>query len=504
MRQKLPLISIACTIGLTGLAIVFKDSIPFGVTLIVICIVLIVATVSWFFWESIPRFFTNQDDAVKAAQSIYRQASSTGGVIYATHIFPKDRDPNSDFAIKELKKAKPRINITFHRIILLDSKQEERNWLSTLFREIPAVVQNKFYVLSTYPLILPRITKSLLPRLNILLYQSPSGLICRTAIGLDRLVDEGNKVNFIITSRSNLVFRTLQKYFEHITGSHHFRPITSIDEYASTQQLSSSIEHGQDAVAKLSEFAEITSGISFIGLFGSMAKAALGLGPRYGIDETESDVDIIMIYDPVQHMDTASLRKKIQAAFYDQEYEIAWGPDLAPFYPYRVPNKVNIDIELFRVNDTFFEENLLLGHSIFSYFFPIYSLDGRGVSNVLKIPSKPLRYGERMKIVREDRQGFLMFKKRISEGAKHSDPRRLAAHITRNLVWAISGYWPRSPHDAASYLAEHPEWKNLTNLNKISTLLNAQQAGVQIDTHMHLNNLALLLDDAIKMTKSKS
>lgn len=501
MKDLFPILTFAISVVITGAGALFRESAGlFGGVLIVAGLLIMVSAISWLSIENVPRIHVKQETSAKAAKKIYGKASCNGGIIYATHVFPNNNNPLEDFALNALRDSSNGSNLTFHRVLILDSNFQERNWLTKLFEDLPKTVQKKFYVLGSYPLVLPRIVKALLPRLNILLYQSPSGWECRTLVGLDHLEIGNIRVNFVVTSRSKKVFRVLQKYFEHITGSNYFRTVTSIEEYYATRRVTSAIERGQDVVSRISEFGETTSGISFIGLFGSMAKSALGLSKNF-VDETEADVDLIIVYDPYEHNEQ-TLQNLILDHLDSSHQEVTWGPDLSSFYTFRSLSHINIDIELHTIGSSFYNENRLLGYSVFQYFFPVYSQSTMGVSHYLPIPSNPLRMEERISLIINDRQGLRMFRDRIADSNQNADPRRLTSHVLRNIVWAVSGYWPRSSQDAADYLSSHPDWQSISCLQESSNLITKTQAEVQGQVSRYNENLKKMIDDALDLLTS--
>jgi len=74
-ERKWPFLSLAGSLALAGLAVVFAQSLPYAAILIGVAVALVIGTVVWSAWESIPRILTNPEQAKEAARSIYRHAA---------------------------------------------------------------------------------------------------------------------------------------------------------------------------------------------------------------------------------------------------------------------------------------------------------------------------------------------------------------------------------------------------------------------------------------------
>jgi predicted nucleotidyltransferase len=498
--RKLSTLGLAASLALAGLAIVFSQSLPYATLLIGIAALLVIATAAWSAWEWFPRILTDPERAKVAARSIYRCAARNGGTIHATHIFPVDRNPENDFAIEELGTAGTDIEIVFHRVLLLDSIEDERSWLTSLFGRLHGNIAKRFYTLSSYPLLLPRIAKAVLPRLNLILYQSSRNRSCQVLVGLDRLHLVGVSVNFALHSRSQRVYLALLRYFEQITGGPHFRSCNSIEEYDATQPASTQVQRGQAVVSKIVDCAETTPGIVFVGLFGSIARAALGLAADIAVDDTDADVDLLVVFDPRIYpgKDEDRLREHIEAALGVSRTNVTWGPDLSTFYPFRDEQRIDVDIECLPAGSIFYVENGLLGNSIFRYFMPLYSTDQRPIVSTVQVPMMPLTPGERWRRVVTDRQGLHHFKNRVTETPSTTDPRRLCTHILRNVVWAITGTWATTAAAAGQYLAGLDEWKDKPALQNAILLMGLSTQDVGRDLQKSFAVVEAMIDIALQ------
>lgn len=494
-KARWSILSLGSSLLLAALSVLLAQSKPYAVVLLCVSGGLVLVSLIWTVVEYVPLVLCDPIRPGKRAERIYSKAASNGGTIHATHVFPLDRDPNNDFALGALADTEGRVNLSFSRILLLDSLSDEHEWLHALFTGIPGQVGMKFYLLNSYPLLLPRIAKALLPRLNLLLYESPSGLFCESLIGLDRLHIMGKEVNFAISSRSRRMYRVLRNYFDHITDSGHFRHFGNFQEYTASQRLSSSVERGQAVVSRLVDFAETTPGVQFIGIFGSMARAALGFVPEPMPERTDADVDILLIYSAQQLAHSIEeTQRSVEQLLDPNKTKVTWGPDLGPFYNYRDDERVDVDIECLEARSRFYVSNRLLGYSVFRFFMPLYSADRLAIASYIGIPSVPLSESQRWAILECDRQGLRSFMKRLAvpQDIPETDPRRLASQMVRNLVWALTGIWSPTANEAIAYLQGTNDWRGSETIQRVKQLLQA-------DTHTVRSSRDARLDDVRKL-----
>jgi len=496
-ERRWSLLSLAASLALAGLSVVFAQSLPYATVLLGTAVFLVLGTAAWSVWEWLPRVLTDPERPKEVARSIYRRAASKGGTIHATHIFPKAGNPEEDYAIEALANLGTNAEVTFYRVLLLDSIEEERRWLTLLFGRLHPGIVKRFYTLSSYPLLLPRIAKALLPRLNLLLYRSTGGG-CQVLVGLDRLHLTGDSVNFALHSRSKRVYGALLRYFELLTGSRHFESCSALKEYDATQRASSQVQRGQAVVSRVVDCAETTKGIVFVGLFGSIARAALGLTGEIVAEDRDADVDLLIVFDPRIHTVTEDLRTHVESALDARRTHVTWGPDLTIFYPFRDEQRIDVDIECLPVGSDFYLDHRLLGHSVFRYFMPLYSVEQRAAVSYIHVPMTPLTQSERWNLVVSDRQGLQYFQECVAEFPKATDPRRLCSHLLRNAVWALTGSWPTTGRSAGQFLAELSDWKDELAVGKAVRLLGLSTQEVRNDLRTAFGKVGALIDCVLK------
>lgn len=457
------IIGIIIAMILTASGVIFAKSLIFAIALYGLAGLIVCYILSFLIYFSLPRIYISPKKPKEIAREIYATAAKHGGSICATHIFPTSPDNNDDLAIIELSKARHDIDLTFTRILILDSVKDERLWLESLFSSLKDKIETTCHVLQKYPLSFPWLLKACLPRINLLLYQSSSGSKSISFIGLDKLHrnittdDEDNKknLNFAIYSRNQKIHRTLINYFNRITVSGHFRICSSPDDFYSAQRINSRVERVQPIISKIKDFAETTQGILHAGLFGSTARSVLGLYDARPKTRTEADVDILIVYDPSKYRSPRIELEEIIKSFLDfNSTRITWRPGEDTFYTFNKPEKLNIDIELLENKSEFYHSNQLLGYSIFSSYFSLYSSLDKAIVNLLTIPQAPLTERQRFNIIKNDRQGLNYFLEKMADYPKQTDPRRLCAHVLKNSIWAKTGMWAPSSYAAATYLEE--------------------------------------------------
>jgi predicted nucleotidyltransferase len=297
------------------------------------------------------------------------------------------------------------------------------------------------------------------------------------------------------------MYRVLRKYFDHITDSGHFRQFGNFEEYTASQRLSSSVERGQAVLSRIVDFAETTSGVQFIGIFGSMARAALGYIPEPMPERTDADVDILLIFSRAQlGRSIEETQRAVEQLLDPEKTKVTWGPDLSPFYHYRDDNRVDVDIECLEAGSRFYVSNRLLGYSIFRYFMPLYSADRLAVASYIGIPTVPLSEGQRWAVLECDRQGLraLMERLKTPQEIPETDPRRLAAQMVRNLVWAMTGIWSPTANEAIAYLQATDDWRGLESLQRVKRLLQDDTQSVRRNAQACLADVTTLGDDMLR------
>jgi predicted nucleotidyltransferase len=230
-------------------------------------------------------------------------------------------------------------------------------------------------------------------------------------------------------------------------------------------------------------------------MFGSIARAAIGFTRDIALENTDADVDLLVVFDPKSYPETEQqLRDCLEEALNRRQTHVTWGPGLQPFYPFRDEERIDVDIECHQVGSDFYVRYPLLGYSIFRYFMPLYSRNQQAIVSYLQILTKPLTSRERWKLVVSDRQGLESFKKRLAEARGEADPRRLCTHLLRNVVWAITGEWPTTGKAAGQYLSDLPCWQDEFAVDEAVRLLEMTTAEVRNDLQVCGEKVRAVID----------
>ncbi len=486
------IISIGIGILLAGLGVFFGQSYEWGYLLIglaSLCFtyVAIVEAV-----KLMPKVFVRPGMAGKAAEEIYEKAVETGGTILATHIFPSNENIDKDYAAEALQKAKAGINIDFRRIMILENPLEERRLIEKLFKQLPDYIDVTLHILARYPLGISRITKTSIPRFNVLLHQNESKY--QSLLGLDDLeVPNFPKTNFGIQSKNKKVFMSLKSYFNAVTSSADLVAVQNIQQYDSHRSLEIIPIHVHQTITDLIKFAEKDSRIIFGGLFGSIARNVNDVFPDDLPNTQDMDVDVIFVCDASANI--ADIMSEIKAGFKESDFKIIWGDDESEFYSFREEGKVNIDIEIFTRNSDFYKRNILLSYSIFRYFLPLYSRKDSNISDHLAIQKGPLREFRRWVSLLKDRKGYLDFKRSLSQHNSNIDPRRVLSLVLRNFVWAASGHYPATAKISLDYLRLREDLSiDKVILDTAATILSSGTRGARDEQYRYLLVTANILD----------
>jgi len=499
--KRTEIISLAISFILTGSGVFLGKTHAWGYLLVVLGIVGIIFIVIREVIERLPKLYITPGKAGKAAIEIYNQALSKGGTILATHIFPTEENFNNDFAVDVLKKADVDPKIEFRRILIVENPAKERKLVENLFSQIPNTVGITLHVLARYPLGITMLTKSSIPRFNLLLHQKENQY--RSLLGLDDLaIPNVAKTNFAIEFRGRNSYESLKSYFWSVTASQDLVAIQTISQYNNYRSLESIPLDAHQAITSVIKFAEYDSRVIFTGLFGSIAKSVNGIFPVSLSNPQDMDVDVLLLCEANASID--EIKTSLKSHLSEDKYRIIWGDDDKEFYSFRDMKKVNIDIEIFSKGDDFYKRNQLLSYSIFRYFLPLFSHRASNVGDHIEIQSGPMLEKERWKRLIKDRKGFIEFKQELSKPNKEIDPRRVMSLILRNFVWAASGHYPATAKIAVDYLRRRTD-KLLNDelLEKASVILTSDYDTAKEQQYTYLTVSATILDKLLSYALSK-
>ena len=451
--------------------------------------------------KKLPIVYVKPGKAGEAAGQLYETALSKGGSILATHIFPTQENIQDDFAVKALKRAGSNTKIEFRRILILEDPAQERRIVENIFNEVPNIVDVTLHVLARYPLGITRLTKSSIPRFNILLHQQES--VYNSFLGLDDLaIPNVANTNFAIQFKSKKSYESLKSYFTGVTSSSDLVAIQSLAQYNSHRALEVIPLYAHHAITALIKFAEQDDRIIFAGLFGSIAKSINDIFPDSLSKHQDMDVDLMLICEPDASIE--NIKSDIKKQLSETKYRIIWGDDEKEFYSFRDRSKVNIDVEIFPKGDDFYKRNHLLAYSIFRYFLPLYSHRSSNISDHIEIQRGPLLEAERWKRLLKDRKGYLNFKAALTVANDEIDPRRILSLILRNFVWSASGHYPATAKIAIGYFRSRRDGLlDGALIDKVDTVLSSSYQQTINCQYQYLVICATIMDALAKYAHSK-
>lgn len=499
--KRTEIISLAISFILTGSGIFLGKNHSWGYLLVVLGIFGIIYVLIREVIERGPKLYITPGRAGKAAIKIYKRALSKGGTILATHIFPTKENLTNDFAVDVLKKADADPKIELHRILIVENPAEERRIVENLFSKIPDTVDITLHVLARYPFGITRLTKSSIPRFNLLLHQTESEY--HSLLGLDDLaIPNIAKTNFAIGFGGRNSYESLKSYFSSITASQDLVAVHTISQYNNFRSLEAIPLDAHQAITSVIKFSEYDNRVLFTGLFGSIAASVNDIFPDSLSNPQDMDVDVLLVCKANASID--EIKKSLKSDLSEDEHRIIWGDDDKEFYSFRDKTKVNIDIEIFSKGDDFYKRNQLLSYSIFRYFLPLYSHGASNISDHIEIQRGPMLEKERWKRLIKDRKGFIEFKQELSKPNKEIDPSRVMSHILRNFVWAASGHYPATAKIAIEYLRMYTD-KLLNNelFEKASVILTSDYNVTKERQYTYLTISATILDKLLSYALSK-
>lgn len=443
------IIAIAIGILLSGFGVFFGQFYVWGYLLVVTGIICLFYVAYIEYVSKKEKVYTKPREAFYAAKKIYNIVLEQGGIILATHIFPANENILEDMAVATLKYAKSNRKIEFRRILIVEDPAEERRIVETLFNEIPNTVDITLHVLARYPLGITRLTKTSIPRFNMLLHQSENTY--SSLLGLDDLsIPNAPKTNFAVQFKDKASHISLKSYFSSITSSSDLIAIRTIQQYNNQRSLEIIPLKAHQAITKLVKCAEQEPEIICAALFGSIAKFINDVFPDSMSNSHDMDIDVILICESTTNI--INMKNEVEKRLNRDDYHIIWGDNEIDFYTFRSQHKINIDIEIFRKGDDFYKRNHLLSYSIFRYFFPLYFHKASNISDYIPIQKGPLTEKERWIKLVKDRKGYVDFKKSLSTNNLNVDPRRVLSLVLRNFVWASSGHYPATAKICIEYL----------------------------------------------------
>ena len=421
--------------------------------------------------------YTSKENTEHAKQ-IYSTAREIGGTIYATHIYQNRVPFEKDFATQELKLEKSS-KINFNRIIIYDNQLEEKEWMKGLFELKGEFLVPKGYFWKFTNIDININTIGLIPRINLLLFENTKKNTYRSLIGFEKVrseIDKDDKNrNFGLYSEKKEVFELLKKYYSKIQTHSQVESAIDFGTYNEKKNSYHLKSEEQYALKQLINYAQDNNEILHLGAFGLTALLLNNLTNIKRNLNHESDIDVLFVTSGNREDVIKDIKSKY---LNDSQFDIIDGDDKDYFYHFRKTKKITIDIEVFEIDSNFYSECQLLGYSIFSNYYTLYSNNYTHLSHVLDFPVKPTTFEIRKKLFLEDRKGLNEFIEKVkSDPSNTIDPRRILAIVIKNYCWLHTGFRPFKSEIAINYLVDNryidynlsKKFKHILGKNDIET-----------------------------------
>jgi len=511
MRKSLVLIGIVLPIVLVAVNIAVGKSPVIATVLIGIALLILIGWSCYLLFKTLHiRLSFSHGQAKAAFLEIYELAKKHGGYLCASHISPLERVTRPDDIPEKLRNLD--VPLDYHRLLFIDDPILQDAWV----RRTLGLASDKLKVTVSYSTgigLVSRFVWRVIPRFNLLLYRSPKGHVTRTLLGLHRIYTEETQrdgqpqrktPNFNITFSSSKLFSHLLEYFHAFAEGAVFDKASSLEEYDRKSHIQVFQTKFRSFLSRLLALCASNTNILHCSVFGYSAMYQEGV---HYIDcfKTDLDVDLILV---CTRGNKESVREDLKNNRLLREnmpfsFQYVWGDDPEEFYSPRGMGTFTVDVELFEEGDQFFRQHPLLGHSILSSCVALYQ-QAPSLHRLHQLMAQPEllpTVQRRMQVLINDRKGLLDFTESFKQKKGHVDPRRICAHVVRNLAWAWSGTIYSSYEQANKTLLDLPVPEEMRNsLKKCEVFMKKERSINNFEKeYRDVNNL---LKSALDFCKS--
>ncbi|MBR9706688.1 hypothetical protein GOV14_06655 [Candidatus Pacearchaeota archaeon] len=503
---------ISLGIGLLAifLGVLYENKIEWLLILAVVCFFIAYLIEKNEKYSKRTKFYFKSKKFSKEAENIFIKAKNEGGHIFSTHVRPKTDSVDKDHAVKHLSQTDN--TVFFDRLIFLEDREEEKKFIKGTLKGFDKNVTSKVHYIKD-TLILPLITWRVIPRVNFILYNLGNEYISLLGFGKLITADEDNnenkekskktdedELNFGIKTCDKRVFDLLKSYFINLTSNeNHVGTISEIGKIKDDDDLFLPPKV-QAILSKLQIFGDNCSDILHIGIFGKLAIRLNGLQKVGNWEDHDSDIDIMVI---VKGGSVKITEEEINKKFNNKNTNVVWGHDEDYFYFYRTEDKITLDFQIKPKGNKYYEDNSLLGTSIFANYYTLYSSDEPFLHNLIELPHG-ISEQKRFELLVTDKKGLNEFKLKYKEHSTSVDPRRIISLTLKNLYWGFTG--TRPPYEEISKEFLKDRWGEIfpkTDYKRTMAILEMKKEKLDKETNLYefVNNL---LDDAINYSNSKN
>ena len=410
----------------------------------------------------------NADNTKESVQNIFDYARDHGGKLYVTHIFQQRVNIDKDFAVQSFKYKNIKNKLEFSRIFVFTNKKEENDWINSFFELKQENIELIAYFWENIDIKVNNSFVGLLPRFNIVLYESENENVFKCFIGFERVRSKSdfmkNNLNLSLYTESIEIYKAMREYYISITTHPQVKVAYSKEKYYESKIIYPIDNEEQYLIKEILDYAYQSEKVLHIGTFGHTAIILNNLTRIKRKLNYLSDIDLLLIVDGDKEVIKTDLKNKLA----NDKIEIIFGDNLDYFYFFRKKDKITIDIEIFERDSNFYLLNRLLGYSIFYNYINIYSSDNTPIDELVHIPQKAIIRKDRINITLDNRKSIREFISKLSSYRENQiDLRRVITINTQNINWALTGMRPYDITTILDYLKE----KNYISSNQNDLIL---------------------------------
>ncbi|MCK4789426.1 MAG: hypothetical protein KAV87_37130 [Desulfobacteraceae bacterium] len=403
------------------------------------------------------RIFSDDKEALDFVKRAISEVCEKGGTVFSTYVL-EDPHGTTDIVSENLSQAKRPVQ--YRRLILIDDPETELAWLSRfLMLSKHRYLTVTAHLVSNQGRLVSRFIRKAIPFINIFLVKYDSSLsqsLFLLTFPRRSPTDTGDQYKFAIAIKNDPVMQLALSYFDNLLASAGslIREVRSIEQYTSWRTIPLPSQKTMSIVETIKECAENLPEIVHVGVFGSVAHRLAGTYVDRFSKEYENDLDLVVVLREAWAKETIknTLRDAIHTAQDDTHVE--WSNESPEFYWIR--EQYQIDMQIHTQNDSYYIDHPLLGWSIFSNYFVLYSDAGKPVNELIGIPTQLLDMSKRSLVCLDDEKfGVRRFIRECESENPKIDPRRVISINTRNFAWALAGARPYSISQSFTLVSKH-------------------------------------------------
>jgi len=414
--------------------------------------------------------------------------SQKGGTVWSTNILTKlpvdtnilTKSPveDADFVIKKLTnygQTSDEGAINYNRIVLVRDNENEKKFVENFLNLNDNNVNVNIYVIDHQGAKANYFVRNVIPYVNLFAIEPAAGNSLMEPVVLlsfPERVDGNERYQFAIATKDRMAVRTAINYIHHITQSAGGSIITQFGNVNNYNNTRGSVLNNDGYINQvLEEWMRIgeDKNILHIGVFGSGARALHGQTPFNDIN----DLDFLVVVkegtkEKVRKVIDERMRREFGDLNTDERMRrefgvlnVEWSSERGRSERfYYIRSARHIDVQIHDENDGYYTRHPLLGASVFSSYYTLYSrTQTETIDQSIEVPEMAFQEYDRVKeCLKDDRFGintFVELCSRDKDETKEIDPRRVISVTVRNFVWAVAGARVNKFDSAIQYIRDH-------------------------------------------------